>query len=113
MVVRYAENNWSKYFDGSGKKTTIRHHELKTGFHATTGGSRFKPKRLGSHYVHPYSKMCLVKELTEQDARNDGFNNLCELLLELAKRNPTIQADTQVWIHPTSQQKDERLENGS
>ena len=105
-MIKFSKDNWRR-FETHNKRTTIRHHELKTGFHAVSSGWYKNYKRLGTVYVHPYEKKCKVRELTEQDARDDGFDSLCELLIELAHLNRRLIADTIVWKHPLEIQKGE------
>ncbi len=97
-MLRFSDANWARFFTHD-KQTTIRTKELKLGTHGVYGGSRFKPKRLGSVDVGPCVKKCQVQELLEDDAIHDGFSNLAELLLELGKLNKEITAKTTVYIH--------------
>ncbi len=77
----------------------------KPGYHAASTGRYQSYARLGTAYVHPFNKTCKAKELTHEDAINDGFDSLCEYIIELAHLNKGLTADTQVWIHPTDKVK--------
>jgi len=102
--LRYTKNNWNKYFDGSGKKTTIRLTQHKIGNHKCWAGSYYKPELLGTHDV---VKIAPSKfgELTEVDAKNDGFKNIEELKEELKRLNPNINPKNDVYIHWTDNVK--------
>lgn len=103
MAVRFSKNNWDKFFN-SKKEQTIRSHELKTGWQAAIGGSRFKPIRFGTVYIHPFRKQCLIHQLTTEDAVLDGFpqeeGGLVALLMELARLNLELTPFSPVWVHP-------------
>ena len=96
--MRYTKNNWNKYFDGIGKKTTIRLRINKIKNHRCWAGSYFHPELLGTHDI---TKVVPSKfgKLTEDDARNDGFKTLEELKTELKKLNSKIKPETDVYIH--------------
>lgn len=117
-MVRFTRENWER-FKTHGKQTTIRTHPLRVGVHTVFSGSRFKPELLGYVQIGEPTKK-LVKDLEPIDAVRDGFgisttfieqneppgliqlyNNLHELLIELAHRNPTLTLDTTIYIHPT------------
>ena len=94
--MQFTKSNWER-FETYSKKTTIRNHELKAGVHKVASGMFKRRESLGKVYVHPYEKKCKVCELTEQDAKDDGFDSLCELLIELAHRNPNLTAYDYVY----------------
>lgn len=100
--MRMTVENW-KRFKTQGKKTTIRTRIIPIGIHKVLAGPLFKSTRLGRLFIgsmSPFKDVKKAKDLTEQDARNDGFRNLCELLIELAHRNPNLTVNTTVYIHP-------------
>jgi hypothetical protein len=103
-MIKFSKSNWER-FETHNKRTTIRHHELKTGFHTASTGWYKNYSRLGTVYVHPFEKKCMVKELTMQDAMDDGFDSLCELLIELAHLNKALTPETIVFKHPVEKQK--------
>jgi len=100
--MRFSPSNWSR-FETHNKKTTIRTREQKPGIKVAGHGSIqwgswvAYPEKVR---IHPYSKKCRVIELTKEDAVNDGFDSLCELILELGCLNKDITVDTLVYIHP-------------
>ncbi len=97
--MRFNRRNWRKYFDGSNKKTTIRLRKSKIGHHKAYAGSYFKPEVLGEFDVTKVIEI-KYKELTEQDAKDDGFNSLYELKVELINLNGSIDHETtiyQIW----------------
>lgn len=99
MSVRFTQSNWDKFFS-SDKKTTIRLHALKPGLHAVLGGSRFKPVTRGALFVYTFKETKKIRDLTLADARNDGFDMLADLLLELGRLNKECTSDSWVFIHP-------------
>lgn len=98
-MIKFSKRNWER-FETNNKKTTIRHKELKVGFHVASSGWYRNYEKLGTVYIHPYEKTCRVYELTLIDAVDDGFETLCELLIELAHLNRLLTPDTIVWKHP-------------
>lgn len=100
MILRMSRRNWER-FETHGKKTTIRLKPKKSGIYDVYCGNRYKPERLGLLEIKaPMWVSKTVEALKESDAENDGFDSLCELLLELAKRNPAIEPFTTVHILP-------------
>lgn len=61
-----------------------------------------RPIRLGTIEAYVIKDTKYVMQLTPEDARNDGFDNLTELIIELARRNPDLNAGTQVHIQPVA-----------
>jgi hypothetical protein len=96
--MRFSKQNWERFFT-KGKKTTIRLKKKGTGIQKAYAGSRFKPQLLGTIKVG-LPHRCLASDLTEEDAKNDGFDSLCELLLELGKLNEDIEVDSEIFIYP-------------
>lgn len=111
MLLRFSPPNWER-FETHNKKTTIRTRRIKPGVHTAGKGSpQWRtwvpwPQKV---YVYTEEKACKVCELTEQDAKDDGFDSLCELLLELGKLNRGITAETTVYKHPVIRLKDHAL----
>lgn len=105
-MLRLTRENWDR-FETHNKKTTIRLHQLKPGIHACGSGSPQwgNWKKWGDVHVHPWIKKCRVDQLTLEDAKRDGFDSLCELLLELGRLNKSIKADDIVYIHPLEKVK--------
>lgn len=97
MTVRFTQGNWDRF--KNGKTTTIRMHPIKPGWHDAVSGSRFKPKKLGEVFIRDFYVPKCVRELNEADAKNDGFNSLAELLLELGRLNKDITVGSIVLIH--------------
>lgn len=98
-MIRFSKSNFER-FKTHNKLTTIRGHELKAGEHDFIGGSRMKPFAYGHGFVHPAVKKCRIRDLTEADAKNDGFDSLCELLLELGHLGKgEFKPETWVWVH--------------
>jgi hypothetical protein len=96
--MRFTWENWKKFFM-SKKKTTIRLKEKKQGFQNAVGGSRYKPIIFGRISVGK-PKASRVCDLTDVDAKSDGFNSLGELLLELGKLNKDIEFNSKIFIYP-------------
>ena len=71
---------------------------LRYGEHNAYGGSRYKPKKLGRILVE-HSTVKDVRELTDEDARNDGFALRDYLLLELGRLNRLLDARDSIVIH--------------
>ena len=97
MQIFFTEKNWIRF--AIGKITTIRTRERKEGIYTAYRG-RFNRKILGKVKISKPTKICKVSELTEQDAKNDGFLSLAELLLELGRLNAQITVNTFVYIYP-------------
>lgn len=87
-MIFFKKENWNRFFTHK-KKTTIRFHRIKEGLHTAGRGSRTygNYKHLGKVFVgkpvEPEGKM--MKDLTEQDAIDDGFDNLEELMKEIKR----------------------------
>lgn len=106
--MRMTLGNWRRFH--AGKKTTIRVKRLKTGVHDVCGGARFKPFHLGKLEIGSPALVTgvrRVRQLTEEDARNDGFDNLIDLIIELARLNRELTGNTTVYIHPAKIVKDD------
>lgn len=99
--MRFNQRNWIKYFDGSNKKTTIRLHKSKVGHHKAYAGSYFKPVVLGEFDI---IKVCelIFKDLTLQNAIDDGFSTIEELKNELERLNGPIKPGTILYQHWTT-----------
>ena len=106
-VIRFSKDNWEK-FETHNKKTTIRFGKVKVGFHTAGHGSMqwgswsSYPEKV---YVHPFMKSCKAKNLTEKDAKKDGFDTLNELMFELGKLNPRRSAEETVYVYPIEKVK--------
>ena len=96
--MRFTRKNWVKFFDGSNKKTTIRVKKSKIKHHKAYAGSYFKPELLGEFDINQINRV-QYKNLTEEDARFDGFKTLEELKNELERLNGIIEPDTIVYQH--------------
>jgi len=90
--MRFNRRNWIKYFDGSNKKTTIRLRKSKSGHHKAYAGSYYHPELLGEFDIIKIVEI-RYKDLTEQNAMDDGFKTLEELKVELEKLNGKISED--------------------
>ena len=101
-MIRFSLKNWER-FETHGKKTTIRLRKVKHGVHVAGRGSPqwgtwvAYPEKV---YAHSLKKECMVKELNDDDARLDGFDSLCELLLELGGLNRQITPDSMAYVYP-------------
>jgi len=96
--MRFNKRNWDKFFDGSNKKTTLRLKKSKIGHHKAYAGSYFKPITLGEFDIIKISEK-KYKELTEEDAKLDGFNSLYDLKNELITLNGSIDHETIFYQH--------------
>ena len=96
MIIRFTKENWNRFFT-KGKKSTFRIKEKKPGHYDAYGGSYYAPVKFGSlDIVKVGAKK--VTELTEQDAKDDGFDSLYELKRELKRLN-TIDSRTILYKH--------------
>lgn len=101
----FKKENWNRFFTHD-KKTTIRFDKKRAGIQAAGRGSKIcgTYKHLGKvevgEAIEPDGKM--IKELTEQDAKDDGFDTLKELIDELTRINygKEITPERRVWRHP-------------
>ena len=96
MIIRFTKENWEKFFTYK-KVSTFRIHPRKVGHYDVYGGSYYKPEKMGEldiMRVEPKK----VTELTEQDAKDDGFNFKEELVKELKRLN-TIDSRTILYKH--------------
>lgn len=97
--MRFTRKNWNKFFDGSDKSTTIRVKMSKLGHHKAYAGPYMKPEILGEFDIVSITSK-LYKELTDEDAINDGFNSLYDLKLELLNLNGgSMLSDQLLHIH--------------
>lgn len=96
--MRFTEQNWNKFFDGSNKTTTIRMKPSKEGVHNCYSGSYVKPKFLGTVTIHRVQEK-LFSQLDGQDAKDDGFKSLEELNTELIRLNKYIPLNKVVYKH--------------
>jgi len=87
-----------KFFDGSGKTTTIRVKPVPLGHKRAWAGSYMKPELLGEFDVVRVDAM-LFRHLIHEDAFADGFESEEELRIELVRLNPGIGLDTPVFVH--------------
>lgn len=101
----FKKGNWNRFFTHN-KKTTIRFTKKRTGIQIAGQGSKIcgTYKKLGKidvgEAIEPDGKM--IKELTKQDAIDDGFDTLKELVDELSRVNYgiAITPERKVWRHP-------------
>jgi len=104
-MIFFTKGNWNRFFTHN-KKTTIRFHHVMEGLHSAGSGSRLSGtyKHLGKviigKAVEPEGKF--VKDLTEHDAMDDGFDSLEELMKELSiiKFSTPITPETLGWRYP-------------
>ena len=83
----------------------MRLHKSRLGHHKAYAGSYYKPVLLGEFDI---IKICELKfkDLTEQNANDDGFNNMQELKSELELLNGKLESDTILWQHWADNLKD-------
>jgi len=98
--MRFNRRNWKKYFDGSNKKTTIRLKKSRIGHHKAYAGRYNNPEDLGEFDIIKVIEKQYNK-LTEQDARDDGFETLKLLEKELKLLNGEIASETIIYQHWT------------
>lgn len=102
--MRFTRKNWAKFF-GSNKKTTLRLKKSKIGHHKAYAGSYYNPELLGEFDIIGVREI-MFKDLTEDDAKCDGFSSLNELKAELRLLNGDISQETimfQYWIENVKQ----------
>ena len=102
--MRFNRRNWIRFFDGHNKKTTIRLRKSRIGLTNAYAGSRRHPELLGTFYIDGIEEK-RFDQLTPQDAIDDGFGNLKELLDELMLLNSQISPETKVYKHLISNVK--------
>lgn len=107
--MRFTRKNWDKFFDGSGKITTIRLKKNRVGLHNAWCGPYNMPVKLGCFdivkvVITPYSG------LTDHDAHLDGFKDLVSLRMELEHLNGNISPSTLVYIHFCANVKKEEVD---
>jgi hypothetical protein len=96
MNIRFTESNWARF--KLGKETTIRSRLLANGVFNVIGGSRFKPVKRGQVELK-LEKVKSISILSDRDARRDGFANVTDLVMELARLNPKLQWNDIVFIY--------------
>ena len=96
--MRFTKSNWNKFFDASSKKTTIRLRKSKIGHHNAYAGNYYKSELLGEFEVTSVIEL-KFKDLKQEHAKYDGFNNLKELQDELCRLNGELEPDTLVYQH--------------
>ena len=111
--MRFNKRNWIKFFDGHNKKTTIRLRKSKIGHHKAYAGSYFNPEVLGEFDIVKIENL-KFKDLTEQDAKDDGFDSLFQLQTELVALNGEVVKswDTnlfKLWIKNVVNKKEDGL----
>lgn len=96
--MRFNRRNWVKFFDGSNKKTTLRTTPHRLGKHNAFAGSYYKPIKLGEFEIIKVEEV-KYNDLTEQDAKDDGFNSLVGLRLELLSLNGSSIINKTLFKH--------------
>lgn len=103
--MRFTRKNWNKFFDGSGKRTTIRLKASRIGHHKGYAGSYMKPEVLGEFQIVSIEQKEYGK-LNVFDAIEDGFSTLQELKAEFERLNGKIADETIVYKHYLEQIKE-------
>ena len=94
--MRFTKGNWQRFFDGHNKCSTIRPHKKRIGHYTVVMGSYYKPIKVGElDIVNIIEKR--FGTLTEQDAKDDGFDTLEELKREICFLNDGIAEITPLW----------------
>ena len=96
MIIRFTKENWERFFT-KGKKTTLRIHPREVGHYDVYGGSYYKPEKRGELDIVKVEPR-KVTELTEQDAKDDGFDSKEELVKELKRLN-SLTSDSMLYKH--------------
>lgn len=96
--MRFNRKNWIRVFDGHNKSTTIRLKPQRIGKHNIWAGSYYHPEKLGTVEVVAV-KSKLFGNLTDEDGKLDGFDNVHELKAELLELNKSITSVTMVYIN--------------
>lgn len=96
--MRFNKRNWIKFFDGSNKKTTLRLKKSKIGHHKAYAGSRSNPTILGEFDIYSIKEI-KFKNLTNNEAQADGFDDVELLVQELITLNGKIDSDTLLYQH--------------
>jgi len=82
---------------------TTRMHVIEDGAHPVYSGPRFKPVKLGEVIIRGHVTK-LVRDLTVEDAKMDGFDSLSQFKGELYRLNlkntySCLREDTPVFLH--------------
>ena len=96
--MRFNRRNWNKFFDGSNKKTTIRLRKSKLGHHKSYAGSYYNPIVLGEFDIVKVEPV-IFQDLNEQDAKDDGFDSLGDLIVELVILKGNLELNTVLHKH--------------
>ena len=104
--MRFTRSNWDKFFDGSGKITTIRLKSNRVGQHNAWCGPYNMPVKLGEFIIVKVITTS-YEYLSEQDAHLDGFKDLMSLREELCRLNGKIDGNCPMFIHFCSNVKKE------
>ena len=97
MIIRFTRGNWDRFF-GKNKKSTFRIKPKKIGHYNVYGGSYYKPVKFGELNITKVEQGKKLKDLTEQDAIDDGFDTLEELKKEVNRLNK-ITGETMLYKH--------------
>jgi len=97
MIIRFTKSNWERFFS-HGKKSTFRIHHKGIGHYMVYGGSYYNPIKFGALNIIKVDAGKPFKELTEQDAVDDGFDSLEELKKEIKRLNK-ITDETILYKH--------------
>lgn len=106
MIIRFTKENWNRFFT-KNKKSTFRIHPKEIGHYDVYGGSYYHPVKFGELDIVQIEKKKFA-ELTEQDAKDDGFDSLQELKDELLRLNEAIKKNTVLYKHWVKNVKEER-----
>ena len=97
--MRFAVENWIRCFDEHKKQTTIRLLPTEIGHHKAYGGNYLTPTLLGEFDIVKVKKI-KFSDLTEKEAKLDGFDTLKELKDELLKIYKTrLSEHTFIYQH--------------
>jgi len=97
--MRFSRKNWAKFFDGSGKTTTIRLKPVPVGHKNVWSGNYHSSELVGELDLVSVDKV-KFSMLSTSDAVNDGFSSIEELKEELKRiYSNEVKDDTDVYIH--------------
>ena len=99
--MRFTQKNWDKFFDGTNKQTTFRLKKHKIGHHKAYSGSYFNPILLGEFDIVKVEDK-IFEKLNLQDAIDDGFDSVGNLMKELESLNKQLIEPRQIlykhWV---------------
>jgi hypothetical protein len=103
--IRFSLENWMR-FETHNKSTTWRTSRKPDGIYELTRGTYYKPQPMGFFMLLKFKCKKRFMDLTEEDAKLDGFDSLSELKAELKRLNPAIHKGQYLYCSTIHRFKD-------